>query len=132
MHSIKPVSDGSSPNSSPTRQPMQTSPKLDLKTWLTMVQYHANNGASEDIRSLIQLAHNIPEYDVETPPEVQMVIDKIKKFAESRRWDPELSPNSSQALNALTAQLSPPPQERTVHPKCRRELFGNDFHEKEM
>ncbi len=126
MHAIKPVSEGSPSHSAATERQLQTTPRMDTKTWLTMVVYHSENGSSEGMRSLNQLAQSIPEYDTETTPEMQEVVDQIRGIAESKCWNPKLSPTSSKALSALTSQPSPAPQERKEHPKCRKQLFFDD------
>ena len=90
--------------------------------WLQLVDYYSQSGSAESQQTLAELANNAPFDPMDV--EVQTLVNKVKKVAENKAYDPRLSPESKGLLNGISNMQI----DRTVGPKppCVKRLnFDN-------
>ena len=112
--SISPFEYGTSPAFS------ALSERLDLMSWLQLVQAHSRSGSSDDQKVLKKLALNLPDYR-DASPEMQDVFERITQVVSRDKHDKDLSPASHKALMALMQRFSSQmPRTKSI---ARRVLF---------
>lgn len=72
---------------------MQFNPSSTLVDWLTAIESLSKDGSIESRKSVIKLSKELPDCH-SLPNEVREMANKIKGLAESKDWDPSLSPNA--------------------------------------
>lgn len=85
------------PNEYANREQTQVRPDNEQAIWLKMVEYHSQNCSPESQQVLGELYTNIPQFD-STDPEEQALLTKLKMVAETKMYDPRLSPDSKNLL----------------------------------
>ena len=91
--------------------------------WLQLVDYHSQSGSTESQQVLAELASNAPFDPMDA--EVQTLVNKVKKVAENKAYDPKLSPDTKGLLNGISNMQI----DRTVGPmpSCVKRLNFDDI-----
>lgn len=89
-----------------------------LVSLLTAIDAHSKDGSYESRKVVLDLAEELPDCD-SFPEDLREMISKIKELAQSKNWDPTLSPNTSKALTQICRVYT----ESKVPKACARKLF---------
>ena len=97
---------------------MQFNPETALINWLTAIESHSKEGSFESRKAVLELSKELPDC-ASLPSDIREMANKIKELAESKNWDPSLSPNSAKLLNKICKDYT-----RSSEPKslCAKKL----------
>ncbi len=92
-----------------------------LASWLTVVAFHSRDGSFESRKAVLALTEELPNCQ-SLPQDVQDAVNKINVLAQSKNWDPSLSPKSSKLLQKICRDYT---QSKMPKPSCTKKLDFN-------
>lgn len=90
-----------------------------LACFLLAIKSYSEDGSYESRKAVLEQAKNFPDFPL-MPEKVQEALKKIKIIAESKNWDPTLSPTSTKLFDNVCRSLTD--ESKQVKPSCAKKL----------
>jgi hypothetical protein len=88
-------------------------------SWLRAIETLSKDGSFESRETVLDLAKvELPDCE-SFPEDLRDAINKIKTLAQSKNWDPTLSPNASKLLTQICQNYT---QSKAPKPNCAKKL----------
>lgn len=97
---------------------MQFNPETALVHWLTAVESLSKDGSCESRKAVLKLSKELPDCE-SLSEDVRDMVNKIKVLAESKNWDPTLSPCSAKLLEKICRDYT---RSNEPKPACAKKL----------